>query len=815
MVKKNSTYEMIIYFIIFSIYLGSFLHDATDKTLLSLIQIDKKDLSSHMHTIIQIQASIATLGIALVSILSGFSRDMIFGMPISHYIMERQHFIFTHKRIIFFELLSIILSYITISFNYYNTLVFNFSVSIFFIGIMVKDNYKVFYGSQYMKAEIQEYYLYPFKENKDNSQEMQELYTNIYEDSRYSIQYNNHIRLLDNFKLIELIFGEIDNKNNKSSILWEENYINLCNFLLKNNQIIFILESMCRVFEKNRTKNKVLSFWDKIERNFWDELYNKNINFSNIKLNLHIYKLHLELYNNLYWEQDIKNHQSVTQFSLRIYYCLKNNKNTTLEDKLKLKKSLIDHLEILTYYTFKNDEIKKYIIYNELAQYTKTLIDNKEYNIFQEFFKKILSLKNNEQNHLKYIFTICTYIYYLAYKENLISDEQKKAAVDFIELLKEPIGNLLIMLNLDRENFDKIFADDLKNNLEWWEFIPNKKVKTCFMEMVVNEFLLFYILSSPYISIEYLITNLKILIKDSHFIFYNQFLGKNKEKTIKMYEKFLNLFYKRGNANEEAMKTITIFENALIAIYKINEITKVEEHKIGEQAIDTFIADIKNNIMRKIESKVNIFNYQGSNVNIFNQPILEIETYTIFLENESSYIEIEELVTQKAFEVLLQLFMPKIILEKTNFMDKDALNKFFEQINICGLAINTLLGYRDWFYGVEGQDKFKAFESKMHQVKLDGMNNIILAIDSEAVYFNLIDIDIKIDNLTEKEMFHNIKVEEDKYIYNITNDIFLPFTKDELKRYLSLSKRKIKVRLILEYAFKNECGVGLFFSHEN
>lgn len=104
-----------------------------------LILIESKDIEGQMNTLFQVQASIATLGIALISLLAGTSKEMVFGTPISYYIMQKKPIIFTHKNIILIELLLIVMSYITIVFNYYNTLVVGFILSIVIIGLMVHN----------------------------------------------------------------------------------------------------------------------------------------------------------------------------------------------------------------------------------------------------------------------------------------------------------------------------------------------------------------------------------------------------------------------------------------------------------------------------------------------------------------------------------------------------------------------------------------------------------------------------------------------------------------------------------------------------
>lgn len=784
-----------------------------DKQILApFIMVTTNDIVGQMNTLFQVQASIATLGIALISLMSGLSKDMVFGISISQYIMQKKPQVFTHKRLILLELFLIILSYITILFNFYNILVVNFGLSIIFIGLMVKDIFGIFYGSQYIRDEIREYCLSVFKANSKRIQDMESILNNIYEDINYSIEINNYMRLKVNLELLESIFEKhICDNNKEKSLLWENNYINICQILLgySNAEIAFItIESVCNILKKNKDKKILLHIWDKIDRQFFEEL--GNIKHSNLEKSGIILKLHRYLYDNLVIQEDKQNNiSSLNNFSSNIYYwLLKNNKQGNSRYLEGMKKYLFDAIDVIINYSSKSKEVIL-IAYEELLNYTKTLIDNNEHDAFKNIFKNQLEKNSWNANEIKYILKILIYIYYLALKEELAKDNRDYAN-KILSNLKREINNFMVMLNFNKELFSKDFFEEFYDDLRYWERIPIGSAKLCFMDNVINEFLLFYIISRSHYNIEELIGDLDLLIKDNQFIFYNQFVGKNKSQTIKNYEKFLSLFYFRGNEHKESVQTIDKFENALIKVYKINEIMKTKMEQPTEFEIEELIINIKDTLTKDIRHKLQIFyNGKPQNVFLFNQKALTSVTYTAFLNEESKYIQ--KKLLNYVVRVIVYLTRDKTAYKDVTINSKNLLNEFFELIETTHINVDTLIGYRDWFYGMERQEDFKKLEDKMNKVKADGMSNIILAINSRSLYLNLLDINVRIEKLTESEIIDGLETDQDgKYLYTITNDISLPFTKDELIDYLSNAKRVISVDMVIEYGYKdNGCGVGI------
>ena len=138
--------------------------------------------------------------------------------------------------------------------------------------------------------------------------------------------------------------------------------------------------------------------------------------------------------------------------------------------------------------------------------------------------------------------------------------------------------------------------------------------------------------------------------------------------------------------------------------------------------------------------------------------------------------------------------------------DKNILVRFFELYYSLGFKTDTLIGYRDYFYGIDDIDKFRKFEE--NKIKLKGVysSNCIITIDSRKLYFNIDSIFVEIKKLDIDEICKELdQNEKGEYMYNITNNIYIPFTKEELKIYLDNTRRYITIKANIEYSIKDRC----------
>ena len=114
-------------------------------TDMSLIKIPEEllmkisSIEDFLFTIFSVQASIATVSIAVISIITGFANECYLGVSISEFITTIKPCILTHKRLIVISLLLVICSYIAVAFKWINLCISLFFISIIITILLVSD----------------------------------------------------------------------------------------------------------------------------------------------------------------------------------------------------------------------------------------------------------------------------------------------------------------------------------------------------------------------------------------------------------------------------------------------------------------------------------------------------------------------------------------------------------------------------------------------------------------------------------------------------------------------------------------------------
>ncbi len=251
--------------------------------------VNNNNTSDILSGVFSAQVSVSTLGIALISILGGVLKETVFGISISQYLMNEKPRIFKHKINITIELILIACSYVTFSLELYNLSVCIFFISIIIVLIMVWDIFPIFYGVEYMRADVKEYFISVFSEkNLQKRNKRETLISNIKIDTQSAIDNTDIFTLKSNLNLLIETLETISNYENiddKENILdfYEDNLADIFNKMLKDKDIentITALEYINKIHEKCNELNKknnnklYLNILDKIARYFFQAIAN-------------------------------------------------------------------------------------------------------------------------------------------------------------------------------------------------------------------------------------------------------------------------------------------------------------------------------------------------------------------------------------------------------------------------------------------------------------------------------------------------------------------------------------------------------------
>lgn len=777
------------------------------------------------------QVSISTLGIALVAILSGLFKEEIYGINILKYLTSDTPLIFKHKINIIVQLVLIFISYICTSFNNYNMLISIFSISIMINIIMVIDIFNVFKGNECLKSEIYNYILGIFNKNKLYKNNLhQSIILGLKNDTLINIENNNTYIFKENLDLFNNILETITNynENDKKNILelFEDSLSDIFNKIFEEkdpNKVIIALKTISKLYKtcnnSNRLKKENKTYIDIYERVYYRIFSAIAILLLEDREDQHIIiNFQYDLYNNMNFK-DIsgnmvpQNNIYLSLYSGRIYYEIKRkgfenyNREAIYDLKRKLFTTIQSYIQYCPFDEFKTEKINQ--LYIQLYQYTKVLIDNNEKDLLNNlFFKNIDYIYNrNNTKYIEYVFIMIIYIYYLIEFEELIDKELRDNIVNLVNHNRDHIYNFLICN--DNFEFNKISIGNIKMILSRWEKMPEEEAKFMIIDSVIEKFIFLYITNRNWNS-ESLINKLRGLVEGNEFPISSEL--NNGKDILQLYIRFNNLFFKSEISEEEAEDKINMLKYAVSILYKEAELNKSRKQIKTEEEFNEIKNEISDKTLKNLKSKVNKFNNKNykkifyENIQLFkkdmNIDLLDGNGINwIIGYNESKFIDYIVLIISEK-------------LEKHNILkdNKDLLVRFFELYDYTGLETDTLIGYRDYFYGINDIDKFKKFEQNKMKLKSLYSKNCIITIDSSRFYFNINNISVEIKNMNIDEVCKELSRNENgEYLYNITNDIYIPFTKDELKIYLDNKKRNITIKADIEYGFKDECiGSGIF-----
>lgn len=813
---------------------GVFLDNGLSIFLPTYIVIESSFVNDIKMAVFSAQVSISTLGIALVAILGGVLKDEIYGINLTEYLTNRKALIFTNKRVIIFQLIAIFISYMCIAFNLYNTLVCIFSISIIMTILMVIDIFAVFKGNEYYLKDIEQYILNKFgKKELQKNGLLQSIIIGLKNDTLKNIDLKNTMIIKKNIRLFEELLKEITGfKVDEKKIileLFEDSFSDIFNKIFEEKDpqnIVIALNSMSQVYKICNDANKEASdnkTYIDIFENVFDRIFSAMavLILSDREDQYKIVSMQYELYNNMNFKKIEdrlvpENNVYLRIYSGRIYYEMKRigfdkyNKQSLYE----MKKNLFTKLEMCIGYNlfsdFKEDKINQ--VYMQLYEYTKVLVDNNERELLKKlFFNKIDNIYyDSDSKKNEYIFIVLIYFYYLAEFEDLIGSSFKE---EIKCLMRENQGSISHFLEAyyNITDFESDSVSKFKMVLGKWEKFPDEGIKSLLMDHVIEKFLLLYSLTQSW-STEKLINDLKTIVNGKELWVCSDV--RENDSIVNQYISFNKLFYGRDILVEDSEEKINMLKYATEIVYKESELKRSSETIQSEEEFAIIRDKFNSKLSEKINWISNVFNKTDNEMKMYKVPYkLTLNTYVNFLEDE----QIDQNISYTN-DFIIHKFIKTIYnnIEKKDIEnnDENMFINFFELYERVGIKTDTLIGYRDYFYRVKEKEKFKEFEESHLKIKSRSVSNFIVAVDSKRLYMNINNISVEIIKLDIEEVCSSLqKDEKGNYLYVVTNNIDIPFTKEELKIYLDNTRRKIEVTVDIEYAFKEESiGVGIFIT---
>ena len=249
MKRKTLILELAIIASFVFIYAISTLADLSLVSIPNILILTYDAPSELLLTLFSVQAGVSTISIAVVSIITGFTNETIYGVSVSKYITSIKPRFLKHQTLIITSILGIFFNYIFVSFNLFNCSIATLFFSVVITVRLVNNVAMIFKGTSYVRREISQYI-------KDNFNE--ELLTDLNNETVDAIENGATLILKRNYEAYkEILDLKIEEAKNKETPVEETLIINQL-----SDSISDIFEAIAKTKDAYRINDAIVFICD-------------------------------------------------------------------------------------------------------------------------------------------------------------------------------------------------------------------------------------------------------------------------------------------------------------------------------------------------------------------------------------------------------------------------------------------------------------------------------------------------------------------------------------------------------------------------
>ncbi|MBE5956260.1 MAG: hypothetical protein E7253_07385 [Lachnospiraceae bacterium] len=781
------------------------------------------DIGSFSLTLLQIQASVGTLTIALVALISGNITDSYMGVSVSDYYLNIRPSILKQKIIILSSMLLLVVGVIAYVFEAFNSVFGVFVVTVGLIIVSIYEIYSIFSGKRLLQKEIEAYISYIMRSDKEYQIKVN-LCDNFVQDWKECIEsqdttvYDRYVEIFCDYILI-LLKTETDesvkdveklssslvetflrsdkvNVKKRGVQLSERIYEKLWAFILDNTESVkkistdytlfgnlqfdfqeaiydLSAESVERIISWNYMADSIqrVAFW------IFDKEKQKNIS-----------ELDGVNYISRFWGSYMRMQQQKGNIINKSYWGIP-----------------LEKIYLMSAYNIPEERSKEFL-YHKVEMYFNYfygLIKNGFGDIIKESLYLVgmgsLHSIDNRNEALFYLAIQC-YLYYLAERENeecvMLEVKQDASSIIRDEQIARSNEYIIQLLTYNDEFLNFSLEEDMYKLLRPFELHSKySNVKKLLMQDVVHEFFLFILLHIEDESYLPGLTENAIDIEKIQ-LYYLEFLGAKEEETKYKFCKLSKMYDARLSDEEAKKRADSLYRKLEVIIkrkYKEKSIASAEEHQKmyesnGEYAqIATEIKEkVKVHLQEKFAPIIADVNTKGGE---FKLHLLSSNEFTKNIRSnkvDQYYWEMDGALVNGVTNILQKIGLLDI---KNKLSDFTSDIEYIEYLK-CN-DIDVLLGSQ---YAIKNKEykNTELFKEYSEECKCiyTGFIGYGLALNSGNVKICIHDVNVSIHSLTLGETKLNFDEKKQRYIYEISHGMPVEFTKEELKTFI-YNERKI------------------------
>lgn len=441
-------------------------------------------------------------------------------------------------------------------------------------------------------------------------------------------------------------------------------------------------------------------------------------------------------------------------------------------------------------------------------------------NVFFDAFLQRAYLGISELD-ARYGMSVLMYIYYVAYQEEKsLTDLYGSLRMDCRELMQknEALIKRFADILIEDDYISADMLDWIKKNLRMYEILPTDKAKLMIMEAVVDEYIVLMTALCT-ISTERFQRILSKVIGDRYFSFYEMFCEPERETKVRNAISYIYYGYvwsETGGVQEETdvkqqdiiyqMVTTTIAglyaENAWKEVVDRAASVQIEP---AEQKLCQLVED---HLRQNVERMLSPLAEEQTGKNAINEKkqqktvtLLCMEVPIQMLEETSLVDRIADVLDSNLVSLLYSVWFKDHLEHYVIKNDKQALENYLAKVSTY--ETDFILGRNFSWLTCAGED-YRRYRERLDSIDhwmVYGDQDFILDLNTRRFEISLINVETVICDLSLKEIDERIRQDADVCSVNVTNNIWLNYSREKAREYIKRSRKRIDIRCTLECGF--------------
>ncbi len=817
MKKKTLITELSFVFCAVLLYVISLLADFSVISTPSFLLLTYDAPYDLLLTLFSVQASVSTISIAVVSIITGVTNETIYGVSISKYITSIKPKIFKHKTLIITSLLLIFFNYVFVSFNLFNCSIVSLLVSIVITVILVNNVAVIFKGTDYVKKEISQYIKANYNE---------ELIDGLNNETIDAIESGASLTFKRNYEAYKAILElEIEKTTGQESPIINQlssSISDIFEIIAKtkdtykiNDAIIFICD-IYDIANKNPDSPFYLQIWNNISRTYFNSI--KLLSYDQLREDDVVWSLRYKLYKNIAKRTE----EQLKECDLRMYspwlcYALCSQTERFSSDEIKnIKKRTYNNAYYSATHVDSNKGVNDLYL-KEICRLHKYFIDSCDEEIITElFFEELTSSINNDNSRTIYLVTVI-YLYYLSVRESMINGKDLQKCAKNI-LNKNHNINAFFFCHMNLLYTTKTSYNYIQSLMHFWDYMDTKEAKYLIIDTVILDFFMFTALNDIWKE-EELTEIVDIIIPKGMFSIYSRYFSNENSEQLKVSFQQFNEIFSNKLDGDSLNDKILLLKSVLDKKYKEEEIVDSKNNPITEDMLLNFKNHCLQTAVSYASSQFSKFAFKDTTTEETAVSICTKKDVTVLsnvvpsflLKKEDFESYFVDLIQQNIGVCFLNTILSRVKYKKFSYKNKSKQQYLVDAISQNYVNVDIVIGDKNKKWNEDNKTLLFNVISNASELRFPHMNNYYFVLESKFIEFSIENFKVEFFDVELEELSGNCKKNESGQIeYNITNQLFVPFDESELKEYLHNIERKVKIKADIRYRISKDCvGAGI------